>query len=90
MTAQTAKSFATFAELYPFYLGEHADRRCRRLHFIGSCLVLCVLFGAGIAGNAWPLLGVPVAGYGFAWFGHFVFEGNKPATFTHPVIQPDG
>ena len=29
------KSFKTFAEFYPFYLGEHSNRTCRRLHFLG-------------------------------------------------------
>jgi hypothetical protein len=24
------KSFRTFAEFYPFYLGEHSNRTCRR------------------------------------------------------------
>ena len=23
-------------------------------------------------------------GYGCAWMGHFYFEKNRPATFTHP------
>ena len=27
---------------------------------------------------------MPIAGYGFAWVGHFAFEHNKPATFKHP------
>ena len=29
------KSFKTFAQFYPFYLGEHCNRTCRRLHFAG-------------------------------------------------------
>jgi len=38
------KRFATFAEFYPFYLSEHANRTCRRLHFAGTSLALgCVV-----------------------------------------------
>ena len=25
-----------------------------------------------------------MAGYGFAWVGHFAFEKNRPATFSYP------
>ena len=31
--------FNSFAEFYPFYLSEHGNRTCRRLHFAGSTLV---------------------------------------------------
>ena len=31
------------------------------------------------------LIGAALAGYGPAWIGHFVFEGNCPATFKHPL-----
>ena len=34
----------------------------------------------------WLLL-APIAGYGFAWAGHFFFEKNRPATFTHPLYS---
>jgi len=35
--------------------------------------------------NFWWLAGGIVAGYALAWVGHFFFERNRPATFTHPV-----
>ena len=79
--------FASFREFYPYYLSEHANRACRRLHFVGSTLVLGLL-AMGIATmNPWWLLAVPLCGYGFAWVGHFFFEHNKPATFKHPFYS---
>src|SRR5882672_10362040 len=32
--------FASFADFYPFYLSQHADRTSRRLHFTGTSLGL--------------------------------------------------
>lgn len=80
-------TFSSFREFYPYYLGEHADVRCRRLHFAGSWVVLLVVVVAIASANAWWLLLAPVAGYGFAWVGHYVFEKNRPATFTHPLYS---
>ncbi len=77
--------YANFREFYPYYLGEHANRTCRRLHFVGTSLVLGFLVAAVVTGNAWWLVGMPVAGYGFAWAGHFFFEHNRPATFKYPL-----
>lgn len=76
--------FRSFAEFYPFYLSEHSNQVCRRLHFIGTVLVLAALLAAALTGNALWLLGAPLCGYGFAWAGHFFFEYNRPATFAHP------
>jgi hypothetical protein len=73
--------YHSFRDFYPAYLAEHRDPACRRLHFAGSLLVLATL-GAGAVTRDWRwLLLAPVAGYGFAWAGHFFFEGNRPATF---------
>ena len=77
--------FASFREFYPFYLGEHAHRTSRRLHFIGSWGVLALVAVAIATGNAWWLLGALVCGYGFAWVGHSFFEKNRPATFKYPL-----
>ena len=41
--APMTRRFASFREFYPFYLGEHANRVSRRLHFIGSCGVLVLV-----------------------------------------------
>lgn len=79
--------FNSFAEFYPYYLGEHSNPTCRRLHFVGTSLVIALLAYALASANAWLLLAVPVAGYGFAWVGHFFFEKNRPATFTYPLYS---
>ena len=83
--AQTG--FASFREFYPFYLGEHANRTCRRLHFVGSCVALGFIAAAIATLNAWWLLAALVSGYAFAWVGHFFFEHNRPATFKHPLYS---
>lgn len=82
-----ANTYQSFREFYPYYLAEHADLTCRRLHFIGSWLVLAILVLALVKGQAAWLLLMPVVGYGFAWVGHFFFEKNRPATFTYPFYS---
>jgi len=84
------RRFASFAEFYPHYLREHAHPACRRLHFVGTTLVLLCLVAALWAGSAWWLLAAVFAGYGFAWAGHFFFERNRPATFRHPFYSLAG
>ena len=82
-----SQRYESFREFYPFYLSEHANPTCRRLHFVGTTLVIAFLATAFLTRNAWWLLGALVAGYGFAWIGHFFFEHNRPATFTYPVYS---
>ena len=84
------KSFKTFAEFYPFYLGEHSNRTCRRLHFGGSTLALVCLVMLVATGRPQYLLYGLLCGYGFAWIGHFAFERNRPATFRHPLYSLAG
>jgi hypothetical protein len=82
-----SQRYESFREFYPFYLSEHANPTCRRLHFVGTTLVIAFLATAFLTRNAWWLVGALVAGYGFAWIGHFFFEHNRPATFTYPVYS---
>ena len=81
------KNFNNFKAFYPYYLQEHENPVCRRLHFIGSLVVLAILGFAVFSGSYIWLWAMPVAGYGFAWVGHFFFEKNRPATFRHPVYS---
>ena len=81
------KQYKTFAEFYPFYLSEHQDRTCRRLHFFGTTIGLMLFATAIIQGNAWFILAGVVVGYAFAWVGHFGFEKNRPATFQYPLYS---
>lgn len=72
----------SFEEFWPYYVSQHQNRTSRRLHFVGTTLAL----GCVAAAPFYPpaLLAAPVAGYGFAWLGHFAFEKNKPATWLGP------
>ncbi|QXI30043.1 DUF962 domain-containing protein [Pseudomonas vanderleydeniana] len=84
---ENVRKFNSFSEFYPFYLNEHADSTCRRLHFVGTTLVIFIL-ALIIGRGAWGLLPLlPLAGYGFAWVGHFFYEKNRPATFQHPFYS---
>jgi hypothetical protein len=76
--------FTGFSNFYPYYLAEHRSRGCRILHFAGTTLALTCLVAAVLTRNIWFLVIAPVAGYGCAWFGHILFEKNRPATFSHP------
>jgi len=80
-------TFKSFAEFYPYYLGEHADPTCRRLHYLGSTIALGFAAIALIRLNPLWLLGSLLSGYAFAWVGHFFFEKNRPATFKYPFYS---
>lgn len=76
---KTVPAFKDYEEFWPFYVAEHRDPVNRRLHFIGTTLVMAMAPNPLL----WPVL--PIAGYGFAWVGHFKFERNRPASFKHPL-----
>jgi hypothetical protein len=84
-----SERYQTFEAFWPFYVSQHRDPVCRALHFVGTTLVLACV-GLAIARSPWWLLASPLAGYGFAWIGHFGFEKNRPATFTYPLYSLRG
>ena len=86
-TAADPRALKSFAQFYPFYLTEHGNLTCRRLHFAGSTLSLVCLALLVATRNPLWLLAALLVGYGFAWVGHFGFEKNKPASFKRPLYS---
>ena len=79
------KDIGSYREFWPVYLRAHRAAGNRRLHVIGTSLGLLLLAGAVGTGD-WRLVpAAVVVGYAFAWSGHIFVEGNKPATFGHPL-----
>jgi hypothetical protein len=77
--------FQTFEEFWPYYVGEHLKPLTRRMHFAGTAAMFaCVTAFVATRRPRW-LLAAAVAGYGPAWTSHFFIEGNRPATFRHPL-----
>lgn len=76
---------AAYADFWPVYLAAHRTRGNRVLHAVGTAVGTGLLAG-GLALGRWEwLAAAPVVGYAFAWAGHFGVEGNRPATFGHPL-----
>ena len=83
--SEPTPAFATFEDFWPFYVRAHSKDLNRTLHFAGTTAAMATLAAAILLRRPGLLKWVPVVGYGPAWVGHFVVEGNKPATFGHPL-----
>lgn len=80
-----AVQFATFREFWPYYLRQHKRRLTRLLHFTGTLAAVGVLLLSHVMAD-WRLVPLAIViGYALSWFGHAVFECNRPATFSHPL-----
>jgi hypothetical protein len=79
------KHIETFDDFWPHYVHAHRNPVNRMCHYVGTTAAIGSVAAAALTLNPAWLLVAPVAGYGPAWVGHFVFEKNRPATFQHPV-----
>ncbi len=76
-----------YQDFYRFYLTEHHDINCRRLHSVGSSLgILALTTALRKRQKRYVVYGL-LAGYACAWIGHFGFEKNKPASFQQPLYS---
>ncbi|MGZ8290025.1 MAG: Mpo1-like protein [Telluria sp.] len=83
----TTTRHTSFAEFYPYYLSQHGNRMCRRAHFLGSSSAIAAVAQYIDSMNPWWILVAVVTGYGGAWIGHFMYEKNRPASFTQPLYS---
>jgi hypothetical protein len=76
-----------FRQFYGHYLTLHQNRVCRRLHLAGT--LLAVGFFVWLLFTPYWMWAwcAPLAAYPFAWLGHFLFEKNRPASFSNPVFS---
>lgn len=81
------EKYKSFKEFYPFYLSEHSHPLNRLLHVFGTGFAIGIIFVA-LSLKAYFYLPLSLlSGYAFAWFGHFIIEKNRPATFTYPFYS---
>lgn len=80
------QKFRTLDEFWPYYVREHSNANTRQLHFIGNINLFIWLFIAFIRRDWKLILFAIVSSYGFAWYGHFFIEKNRPATFEYPLL----
>lgn len=77
--------FRSFEEFWPYYVRAHSNKTNRTIHFVGTTSAMGLLGLGVLTRRVTPILMAPVVGYGMAWIGHFLVQGNVPATFGHPL-----
>lgn len=85
MTSTQQNPPTGYAAFWPVYLAAHGKPATRAWHFVGTSAGIACL-AAAIALGDWRLaVAAPIVGYLPAWASHFLIEGNRPATFGHPL-----
>ena len=82
--------FASFREFYPYYLEQHSNGTCRRLHLLGTVLALLIAAAAVLSGHWVAAASGTARRLPAGVVGHFFFQGNSPATFRHPLYSLRG
>lgn len=82
--AETTSSL-TNEQFWNLYLAEHQRLTNCWLHVIGTLSSWVVMLLAIVWQLWWLLILVPVVGYGMAWMGHLLIEGNQPVSIRYPV-----
>ena len=82
--------YKSFEDFYPYYIAEHDHKYTKLMHFIGTSISIYFLIKFILSFNFLFILYALLAGYGFAWIGHFFIEKNKPATFKYPFYSLKG
>ena len=74
-------------EFWLTYLRAHRRPQTRAIHYAGTTLaLLCLVIAAATLDWRW-LIAAPLTGYAMAWVAHYGVEGNRPATFGHPLLS---
>lgn len=87
MSGVPSRDFKSFDDFWPYYLNEHSHVHCRLLHFMGTTSAITFAFVAVLSRHPVWFIYAAVVGYGFAWWSHYTYEKNRPATFKHPFLS---
>lgn len=84
MSTPDIKSFEDF---WPYYVRAHKSPTTRTVHAIGSSVGAALALTGLLTGKKGLVPAGAVFGYACAWYSHFFIEGNRPATFGHPLYS---
>ena len=84
MSTPDIKSFEDF---WPYYVRAHKNPVTRTVHSLGTSVGAAVAITGLLTGKKGLVPVGAVIGYACAWYSHFFIEGNKPATFGHPLYS---
>lgn len=76
----------SFAAFWDYYVTQHMNRSNRRAHFVGTSIGALWLLPAIALGKPGFILAGIASGYAGAWYGHFRFEKNRPASWGSPLF----